>query len=240
MKGDEIRILIADADQPEREALCRALEDNGFLVTCVASTAEGLRSVERLGLPHLMIVAPRINGADEGMNLCREIHLSADVPVIAIAHEPLHDQAAYLIEECADDVVLLPASPDEIVTRVRRLLRRLSDFSYRNVAASQQIAPGVRLNRLERSVDVGGRAMTLTDREAALLDLLMRHEKRILSGDFLLGQIWPGERVGRGTLRVTIHRLRQKIEPLPDEPRHILSVRGHGYTFCSDGVLSAS
>ncbi|WP_374685843.1 winged helix-turn-helix domain-containing protein [Promineifilum sp.] len=240
MKGDEIRILIADADQPERDALCRALADSGFLVTCVASTTEGLRSVERLGLPHLMIVAPHINGTDDGMNLCREIHLSADVPVIAIAHEPLHDQAAYLIEECADDVVLLPASPEEIVSRVRRLLRRLSDFSYRNAAASQQIAPGVRLNRLEQSLDVDGRAVTLTDREAALLDLLMRHEKRILSGDFLMGQVWPGGRVGRGTLRVTIHRLRQKIEPLPDEPRHILSVRGHGYTFCSDGVLSPS
>ena len=78
---------------------------------------------------------------------------------------------------------------------------------------------------------IDGHAVLLTDREALLMRLLMRYPDRVLSQEYLLQQVWADEPVAEGTLRVTIHRLRRKIEQALGRPPHILSVRGRGYVY---------
>ena len=80
---------------------------------------------------------------------------------------------------------------------------------------------------------IDGQDVWLTDREAVLARLLMRHPDRVLSQEYLLQQVWADGPVAEGTLRVTIHRLRRKIEQTLGRPAHILSVRGRGYVYAT-------
>ena len=78
---------------------------------------------------------------------------------------------------------------------------------------------------------VAGRSIFLTPTETKLLYLLIRNAGRVVTADFLLRRLWPMEEVFEDTLRVHVHRLRQKIEPIPRQPRYILTERGIGYSF---------
>ena len=221
MRAAEARILVIDDHGPARDEMCRALEQAGYEVICVVTAAEGRQHVGRYGPPDLVLLAARESSWQAELGLCREIHAGDDVPVIALAAEVLHDRAAMLLEDCVDDFIALPADTAEIVARVRRCLRR----PHRSSPMAAEPGPG------EQAVEVDGQFVTLTDREAALVRLLLRHRDRVLSQEYLLQQVWGDGPVNEGTLRVTIHRLRRKIEHVLGRPAHILSVRGRGYVY---------
>lgn len=230
MKAAENTLLIVNYDRMAREALGQMLERAGYAVTCVATAAEGRQVIERYGLPQLILLAPHAGGPGE-LALCREIHLTADVPIIAVIEPELKEDLARLLESCADDFITWPAAEAEVVARVRRVLRRLPGLSYEREGLGYEVgALGRRRGGREAAEDVGA-TLHLSDREAALYALLSRHQDRVLSADFLLNQVWPDDAVGQGTLRVTIHRLRQKLERLPDQTGQLLSVRGRGYLY---------
>ncbi len=237
MSVPQARILVIDDHGPARDAMCRALEQADFEVICVVTAAEGRRHIGQYGPPDLVLMAARETSWQGEVALCRDIHRDDAVPVIALAAEVLHDQAAILLEDCVDDFIALPADTAEIVTRVRRCLRRPHRSYAQPVNAP---APG------EQTVEVDGQFINLTDREAMLVHLLLRYPNRVLSQEYLLQQVWADGPVNEGTLRVTIHRLRRKIEQVLGRPAHILSVRGRGYvystlpTVASDATQPAS
>lgn len=224
MRAAEARILVIDDHGPERDAMCRALEDAGYEVICVVTAAEGRRHVDRYGSPDLVLLAARETSWQAELALCRAIHTSNDTPVIALAAEVLHEHAAMLLEDCVNDFIAMPADTAEVVARVRRCLRRPHRTSFR---------PADEPGSGEQLVEVDGQFVTLTDREALLVRLLLRHRDRVLSQEYLLQQVWTDGPVNEVTLRVTIHRLRRKIEQAHGSPAHILSVRGRGYVYAT-------
>lgn len=225
MRAAEARILLVDDDGPHREATCRALEQAGYEVACVVSAAEGQQYVQRYGSPDLVLLAVREASRQTELALCRDIHAAEDVPVIALAAEALQERVAVLLEECVDDFITTPAATGEIVARVRRCLRQPYRPSW--PAADGATGGG------EQLVAIDGQDVLLTDREALLVRLLLRYPDRVLSQEYLLQQVWADGAVGEGTLRVTIHRLRRKIEKALGRPAHILSVRGRGYVYAT-------
>lgn len=227
MRAREARLLLVDDDGPHREATCRALERAGYEVACVVSAAEGRQHVQRYGAPDLVLLAVRELSRQTEIALCRDIHAVEDVPVIALAAEAMQERVAVLLEECVDDFITAPATTGEIVARVRRCLRQ----PYRASWPAADGTTGSNAGSGEQRVVIDGHDVLLTDREALLMRLLMRYPDRVLSQEYLLQQVWADEPVAEGTLRVTIHRLRRKIEQTLGRPPHILSVRGRGYVY---------
>ena len=227
MRAREARLLLVDDDGPHREATCRALERAGYEVACVVSAAEGQQHVRRYGAPDLVLLAVRELSRQAEIALCRDVHAVEGVPVIALAAEALQEGVAVLLEECVDDFITTPATTGEIVARVRRCLRQ----PYRASWPAADGATGNNTASGEQRVVIDGRDVWLTDREALLVRLLMRHSDRVLSQEYLLQQVWADGPVAEGTLRVTIHRLRRKLELTLGRPPHILSVRGRGYVY---------
>ncbi len=233
MRTADARILVVDDDGPEREAMCRALEQAGYEVTCVVTAAQGRQHVRRYGAPDLMLLAVREESRQTELGLCRDIHAADDVPVIALAAEGLQERLSVLLEECVDDFIATPASLTEIVSRVRRCLRRSFHATF------AESAGGSGSGASEQPVEIDGQMVPLTDRELLLIRLLMRYPDRVLSQEYLLQQVWADGPVSEGTLRVTIHRLRRKLEHRLGHPSHILSVRGRGYVYATRPSLAA-
>lgn len=231
MRAVEARILVVDDDGPEREAMCRALEQAGYAVVCVVSAVEGRQHVGRHGPPDLVLLAVRERSRETEVALCRDIHAAEDVPIVALASEALQERLGVLLEECIDDFITTPAAAGEIVSRVRRCLRQVHRPAWATADSALNGSAG------EQVVEIDGQNVLLTDREAMLIRLLLRYSDRVLSQEYLLQQVWADGPVGEGTLRVTIHRLRRKIEHALGRPAHILSVRGRGYIYASRPVI---
>lgn len=229
--NNSVTVLLVDSEPESRRVIASVLEDAHINVWEAATADDALRVVDRRGLPHLLIVSPDLSYGISGTEFCRRIKAIADVPVIALVSVTDKNVPVWLLEECAADVLIRPPRPEEVLLRVNRVLRQTPEYTYRFGASITTVGPNLQLNLLHQEVVVNGRSVALSERETALLQLLVRHESKTLTFDYLIAQVWPGEPVGEDTLRVAIHRLRQKIESQPDQPRHILSVRGRGYTF---------
>ena len=225
------RILVVDDNGPERDGMCQALETAGFRTDCVISAEEGRRHVGRFGSPDLLLLALRPQSHAAEVALCRDIHATGDVPLIALTTAAAHSEAT-LLETCFDDFITRPAEPSEIVMRVRRCLRRWATPGEGSEDGAGRHATG-------QAVEIAGHTVMLTDREDTLLRLLMRYPNRALSRAYLLQQVWPDEPVNDGTLRVTIHRLRRKLEQTLGQRGVIVSVRGSGYLYALDARPAA-
>ena len=130
----------------------------------------------------------------------------------------------------ADDYIRKPFEPAELSARIRRVLSRVADFGY---ARNPVIAIGerVKLNYARRSLQVDGENVALTPIESRLLHTLMLHKGQVVDGRTLITRVWNNDTVYEDTLRVHIHRLRQKLEVNPHKPQHIVTERGVGYSF---------
>ena len=231
MKAAEIAVLVVCADLPARESICLALEGAGCTVMTASSHSEAQRAILRFNPPHLILLSLHIDHADVTLQFCRDVHRAASIPVIALADGRRGDHGAWLLEECADDLIALPATNDEIVTRVRRVLRRVSDYASNNPPATSG-RPDDGPKVIDATAASASAGANLSDRETALWRILRRHENRVLSADFLLHEVWGDGSVGEGTLRVTVHRLRHKIARTGNRDEQIVTVRGRGYMYC--------
>ena len=114
--------------------------------------------------------------------------------------------------------------------RVRRIIRRIGSFSFR-LEPQTQIDEFLTIDFAEKKATAGGKQVTLTPIETKLLHILIGNARRTVRTDYLLGRIWPLDEVFEDTLRVHVHRLRQKIEPDASSPRYLITQRGTGYSF---------
>jgi DNA-binding response OmpR family regulator len=131
----------------------------------------------------------------------------------------------------ADDYVVKPFSPQELVSRVRAVLRRARPPA---VSAHEQPVAfdDIRIDPQTRLVEVDGAEKTLTAKEFDLLWLLARHPRQVFTRDQLLERVWGlADYIDPSTVTVHIRRLREKIEPNPSEPKHVQTVWGVGYKF---------
>jgi two-component system response regulator VicR len=224
------RVLVVDDDDVMRDVLVRYLQHEGMEAVEAAdgATARQIIGSQALDLVILDVMMPAMNGFE----VCRWIRAQGDLPVIIVtARGELSDRITGL-ELGADDYVVKPFSPRELVVRAKAILRR---SSVRPVETVRQIAiQHLSLNADTRVVLVHGKPVSLTATEFDLLWCLASHPQVVFSREQLLSQVWGyAAALDAGTSTVTVHarRLREKIEDDPSEPRIIGTVWGVGYRF---------
>jgi two-component system KDP operon response regulator KdpE len=193
-------------------------------------TALDLVEEERPDVVLLDIAMPGMNGFE----VLREIRAFSDVPVIMLtAKDDVLDKVKGL-ELGADDYVTKPFDHLELLARVKALLRRLDMPQPTSRAPSFQ-SGDLTVDFAAQEVRVRGETVSLTATEYKLLYHLVRNAGRVLRHETLLAKVWGREYVDEvDYLRVYIRRLRRKLEPDPERPRHIVTERGLGYRFRTD------
>jgi len=227
------RILIIEDEPGLAESVRYALESEGFEVTVAATGFRGLdlarRSSPDLVLLDLML--PEMSGLD----VCRQIRLSSDVPIIMLTAKDSEADKVTGLELGADDYMTKPFSMRELIARVRAHLRRAAKSGV--LAESNEVLRG---GPIELDIDahitrVGGDEVELRPKEFELLESLMRRKNRLAARHTLIDEVWGPSYFGdTKTLDVHIKRLREKLEADSSRPKHIVTVRGLGYKFVDD------
>lgn len=223
------RILVVDDNTYTLRIVQHTLEQAGYEVSTAISGPEALKIIDRRGIPHLAIVDLHMPDMS-GFEFCRTIHEFSDVPVIMLTAVSTEDTIIEGLEEHAEDYMVKPFNPPELIARVRRVLARMEDYTY-TLASSTRIDERLLINFPQREVLVDGERVPLTPTETKLLYILVRNGGRIVTTEFLLRRIWPLEDAKEDRLHVHVHRLRGKIEHDPNSPVYIVAERGIGYSF---------
>lgn len=226
------KILVIEDEEAIIELLEYTLQREGFQVASVTNGEEGLRRI-RQQPPDLLILDLMLPGI-QGLELCRILRGEAatrDLPIVMVTARVEESDKVVGLELGADDYVIKPFSPRELVARVRAVLRR----SRREAAPTEGLRSGRGL-----SVDAGSRRLFLGDRpiqlsptEFRLFSYLFAHKDQPCSRQELLEAIWGEEAslLQPRAVDVVITRLRKQVEEDPDHPRYIQTVRGLGYLF---------
>lgn len=223
------KVLLVEDDPGSLVLATKALEEAGYEVWATKNGAEALTLLEKRGLPHLALIDIRMPGMD-GIEVAHKIQALVDLPIIMLTSVDDHETVAQALNQVAEDYMIKPFHPDELIARIERLLRRIGDFSY-TLEPRTQIDHRLVVEFARRRVIVEGKAIELTPTETKLLYVLMRNAGRTLLSDYLLKRVWPMEEVYEDTLRTHTYRLRRKIEVDPKKPYYILTKRGLGYSF---------
>lgn len=224
------KILVVD-DEAEIIRLVRAyLERAGFTVATASEGREAL-AVFRHEHPNLVVLDLNLPGMD-GLDVCRAIRRDSEIPIIMLTARLEETDRLIGLELGADDYVVKPFSPREIVARVRAVLRRAEGTPVRPAVVS---AAGVALDLTRRTASVDDRPLDLTAMEFDLLALLVEHPGQVFTRLQLLdcaqGNAYEGyER----TIDAHIKNLRKKLADEPQNPRYIETVRSVGYRFRQD------
>jgi DNA-binding response OmpR family regulator len=222
-------ILVVEDEPSVGEVVSLYLRRAGYVVNVVR---DGAKALELLAgqLPALIILDLMLPGAD-GWQITRWLRERSDVPIIMLtARREEIDRIAGL-ELGADDYVMKPFSPQELVSRVRAVLRRTGGSA---AAQSEQVLEftGLRIDPVTRYATVADKQVTLTAKEFDLLYLLAQHPRQVFTRDQLLERVWgDASYIDPGTVTVHIRRLREKIENNPAKPSRLLTVWGVGYRF---------
>ena len=223
------RILAVDDNPYTLRIVEHALQKAGFEVTTATSGLDAMKMIERKGLPHLAIVdinMPRMNGFE----FAGAVHKFSDLPIIMLTAVNDEDKIVHSIETFAEDYIVKPFSPSELVARIKRVLRGIGDFAY-TLDPLTRVDGTLQVDFVNRRAFVEGAEVSLTPTETKLLYVLMRNAGRVVTSDFIVRRLWPLEDAYEDRLHVHIHRLRRKIEKEPSEPHYIVSERGTGYRF---------
>lgn len=215
------RILVVDDDPKLVPLLVRGLEHDGFEVEAVADGPSALEAA-RASRPHLVLLDIAMPGPD-GLEICKAMRLEHQIPIIMLtARDDVLDKVTAL-DQGADDYVVKPFAFDELVARMRAVLRR-------HQTGDEAIAyAGVQANPLTREVTRNGNSVDLTAREFEILRLLLQHPRQVFTRERILERVWGGDHdVDPNVVEVHIAHLRQKLE-LPEGPRLIHTIRGIGY-----------
>jgi two-component system response regulator RegX3 len=222
------RVLLIEDEESFGEALQYSLEREGYDVNRATDGSVGLERFKTEGadLVLLDLMLPGMSGED----VCKEIRKGSRVPIIMLTAKDAELNKVLGLELGADDYVTKPFSTQELLARIKAVLRRSSPQLNGDEFVLE--GGGVRLDPERAEVTVRGQAVHLPRKEFELLELLMENAGRVLTRETLLHQVWGDDYFGDSrTLDVHIKRLRAKCEPDPHEPRHILTVRGLGYKF---------
>lgn len=223
------RILVVDDDHAILDMVTQKLENAGYDVTCASSGEAALSLIAAQGLPHLAIVDLVMPGMD-GFAFCDHVHRFCDLPIILLTVVDEEDTVVRGLQFYAEDYVVKPFSPRQLVARVERVLRRILDFGY-TTDREVTIDAGLRVAFATQEAWVGDTPVHLTPTETKLLYILLHNAGHVVSSSYLLQRLWPLEEAYEDKLRVHVRRLREKLELDPGSPTYILTERGSGYRF---------
>ena len=220
-------ILVVDDDLELVDVVRTALDRVGFAVD---DAGDGATALDKIAddSPELVVLdlgLPKVRGLD----VLRQVRTDNAVPVIVLSGHSEEADRIIGLELGADDYVVKPFSPRELVARVRSVLRRS-----RGPRRHARLAFGeLELDLTTREVSVRGEHLELRRREFDLLAFLCESPRQVFTREQLLRHVWDSEPEwqGVGTVSEHVHRLRAKVEVDPGRPRHIVTVRGVGYRF---------
>jgi DNA-binding response OmpR family regulator len=225
----ETRILVVEDEPSIREVLSLYLRRAGYQVTVVGDGREALAALSSQ-VPDLVVLDLMLPGVD-GLEITRWLRERGDTPIIMLtARREEQDRIAGL-EMGADDYVVKPFSPQELVSRVRAVLRRTKP-STPGTPGKPLVYDDLRIDPQTRLVEIGGHEKQLTAKEFDLLWTLAQHPRQVFTRDQLLDLVWGlSEFIDPSTVTVHVRRLREKVEADPGSPERIRTVWGVGYKF---------
>jgi DNA-binding response OmpR family regulator len=221
------RILLVDDEARVREVVAGYLAREGYRVE-TASEGESARRYLNEFQPDLVVLDLMLPGVS-GFDLLQEIRQRGDLPVILLTARADEVDRVSGLEMGADDYVVKPFSPRELVARVRTVMRR----SAKTPAIIAMQFEGLEIDPGRRVVSVNGSPIDLTAREFDLLAFLASQPTQVFTRGQLLDHVWDSSAEWQDPATVTVHvrRLRQKLESDPQSPRWLKTVWGVGYRF---------
>jgi two-component system phosphate regulon response regulator PhoB len=223
------RVLVVDDDEQLTELLRVVLEGEGHEVATALNAPGALEAVR--GESYDLVVLDVMIGEGDGRVVLSEMRKVHDTPVIFISGmgDPADRIAGLRLG--ADDYLPKPFAPAELAARVATVLRR----AQRQAAAGEDVVPAndIVIDERTREVTVGGKRVELTAREFDLLAFMARSPRQVFTRGQLLQNVWVSTSEWQDEATVTEHvrRVRHKIEPDPEKPRYLTTVRGVGYRF---------
>jgi DNA-binding response OmpR family regulator len=216
------RVLVVEDDAEITDVLRRSLRNEGYEVRTAADGIEALDQASAF-VPDLVVLdlgLPRLDGTE----VCRRLREEGDVPILMLTARAETEDRVEGLDSGADDYLVKPFERQELLARIRALLRR------RPPRGSAALAVGdLRLNPDTREVKRGEREIELTNREFELLEYLMRNERLVISRERLLDEVWGYDPMAAtNTIDVFISNLRRKLEA-GGENRLLHTKRGAGY-----------
>ena len=224
------RVLIVEDEPALADSIRYGLEREGYECTVLN---DGLRAIDyvRSWRPDLVLLDLMLPGMP-GTDVCREIRTIGQVPIVMVTAKDTEADKVLGLELGADDYITKPFSMRELVARVRAVLRRAGLVTESPERATSISAGPVVIDTERHEVRVKDGVVELPPKEFALLEVLVRKVGKLMTRDALIAQVWGEDYYGdTRTLDVHVKRLRQKIEPDPHHPRHLVTVRGLGYRF---------
>lgn len=215
----KFRILVVEDDTRLAATLERVLAAEGHEVERVGDGLEALKRAREQ--PFDLVVLDIMLPSLDGVGVCRRLRATAQVPVLMLTALGGTSERVQGLDAGADDYLVKPFAYEELLARVRALLRRSTPSDHLRFA-------DLLLEPPSRGAWRGKRSMTLTATEFDLLQHFMRHPRQVLTRDQLLEAVWKGEPESDNVVAVYVGYLRQKLEE-GGEPRLLHTVRGSGY-----------
>jgi DNA-binding response OmpR family regulator len=231
------RVLVVEDDQAIAEVLLAYLHRAGYLVESAQDGSHALTLWQRTS-PDVVILDIMLPGLSGLEILRRRRHDGDHAAVIVLSARGEEEDRLVGLETGADDYVVKPFSPREVVLRVEALLRRTERLSGSQLLNRViQVGP-VRIDVAAHTVTVGDRPVTLTTREFDLLTFLASHPGQTFSKEELLRRVWAWDFGDTSTVTVHVRRLREKLERDPSDPALVLTVGRAGYRMVLEAELS--
>jgi len=232
-RGVRYRVLIVEDDGDIRELIRYNLAQEGFIVEEAVDGAQALERVKRR-VPDLMVLDLMLPGMP-GLQVCRQMRAERDtahLPILIVTAKGTEVDKVLGLEMGADDYVVKPFSPRELVARVKALLRRANPLSEPDSGGGAYEKGRLRMDFGTYQVFVDARRSELALREFELLKFFVQHPMRVYTREQLLDMVWGRDTfVEPRTVDVHVRRLRQHIERDDANPELILTVRSVGYRF---------
>jgi DNA-binding response OmpR family regulator len=230
MPAKKTTVVAADDDPQLLRLITRNLELEGYEVHAASDGQQALDFIEEQhpDLVLLDVMMPRL----DGFEVCRRVREFSAVPIIIVTARGQDQDKVHGLDQGADDYLTKPFNVDELLARVRAVLRR-SQFSGTEGAQGAQAVTTVgalAVDHAQHRVMLSGRDLTVTPIEYRIVAYLAQNAGRVVTQDLLLEHVWGAEYVGEShMLQVNINRLRRKLERDPANPRYILTKVGIGY-----------
>jgi len=210
------RILVVEDDRPIAAMLERVLGTEGYDVDVAGDGGEALRRAR--DRPFDLVVLDLMLPGLDGIAVCRRLRATSSIPILVLTARGRTEDRVLGLDSGADDYVAKPFHNEELLARVRALLRRTTTPEHLRFGE-------LRLEPASRQAWRADRTLDLTSTEFDLLEHLMRHPRQVLSREQLLDAVWKGEAETDNVVAVYVGYLRQKL----GEPRLLHTVRGAGY-----------
>ena len=226
MSADRIKILAVDDDVNICELIRLYLEKEGFEVKTVTRGDKAINEFSDFA-PSLVILDIMLPGAD-GWQVCREIRQKSNIPIIMLTAKGETFDKVLGLELGADDYMVKPFDPKELVARIKAVLRR---YERKDTIVEEVVFPNLVINKTNYSVKLTGTEVQLPPKELELLFFLATNPNKVFTREQLLEHVWDFDFFGDSrTVDVHVKRLREKID-IPNQVWQLKTVWGVGYKF---------